>query len=55
VYCIEAVNKREVGYQCYANNVIANIAYGLLFLLVYALVVLVLCVDLVIYSKLSLV
>jgi len=52
VYHFEAVNKREVGYRCCANNVIANIIYGLLLLLVYADIVLIFSVKLIIGNKL---
>jgi len=55
MHYIEAVNKREVGYQYHTNNVITDITYGLLFLLVYTEVVLIFRVYLVVYSKLGLV
>jgi len=55
VYRVEAVNKWKVVYRCGANDVIADIVYGLLLLLVYVEVVLVFCVELIICSKLNLV
>jgi len=52
MYRFEAVNKREVGYQCYANDIIANIVCGLLLLLVYTDIILIFHVELIIGNKL---
>ena len=52
VYRFEVFNKREVGYQRRVDDIIADIVYGLLLLLVYAGIVLIFRVELIIGNKL---
>ncbi len=55
VYCVKAVNKGKVGYQCSTDNIVADIDYGLFLFLIYIQVILIFSVQLIIGHKLFLV
>ena len=52
MYRVEAINEWKVGYQCRANDIVADTVYSLFSLLVYTEIVFVFGIELVVGGEL---